>query len=202
MDIRFRKDKGVTILEIDDARITFRNFTGVKGRYNKEGERSFAVVIPDRDLTMDEVNNILDTFDYAEMIEDEQRGPILLMDGVETFTVADALQNNVNRYGVGWNVRVKPPRNDGDSPFIYMNVKVNFNDRGPAVHLQTGRNRNRLKEGNVSTLDNIDIARVDMDIAASDKEVNGTNYRTAYLRSMLVTQHIDRFAADYDYDEE
>ena len=33
------------ILQIDDARLVFRNFSGTRGKYCKEGEGDFAVVI-------------------------------------------------------------------------------------------------------------------------------------------------------------
>mgnify|MGYP003310516212 CR=1 FL=1 len=35
------------ILQIDDARIIHRNFSGVGSKYNKEGERNFSLVIED-----------------------------------------------------------------------------------------------------------------------------------------------------------
>lgn len=38
-------------LSIENARITFKNFSGAAGPYNKEGERSFAVVL-DQDLAL------------------------------------------------------------------------------------------------------------------------------------------------------
>ena len=37
-------------LEIDNARIIFRNLEGRGGLYNREGDRSFALVVPDESV--------------------------------------------------------------------------------------------------------------------------------------------------------
>ena len=155
MDITFAP-RG--ILQIDDCRIIFRNFEGRADKYNREGDRNFAIVIPDQEL-------------------------------------ADRLTNE------GWNVKIKPPREEGDEPFMYLPVKVKFNEYGPNIYLVTGRARNRLDEETVDCLDNIDILSVDLDIRPYDWEINGSTGRTAYLQSMCVTQEVDRFKARFAEDE-
>ena len=141
------------ILQIDDARIIYRNFAGRGDKYNREGDRNFAVVIPDEDMA-----------------------------------------NDLTK--LGWNIKIKPPREDGDTPFMFLPVKVKFNDRGPNVYLKTGNVQNRLDEESVGLLDNIDIIGVDLDIRPFDWDVNGKMGRTAYLQSIRVIQDVDRFAGD------
>lgn len=152
------------IIEINDARICFRNFRGEGGKFNKEGDRNFAVIIPNQEM-------------------------------------ADTLIEDTNQYGVGWNVKIKAPREEGDEPFMYLPVKVKFNERGPAVYLQSGKNRVKLDEESVSMLDEIDISNVDMDIRPYDDVVNDKPFRSAYLQSILVRQEIDRFAARFAEEE-
>ena len=140
------------ILQIDDARIVYRNFSGTGSKFNREGDRNFAVVIPDQD-------------------------------------VADEL---VNR---GWNVKIKPPRDEDDMPFMFLPVKIKFNERGPKVYLQSGDKMIELDEESIDCLDDVDILGVDLDIRPYDWEVNGKQGRTAYLQSIHVVQEVDRFAA-------
>lgn len=145
------------VVQIDEARIIYRNFAGSPSKFNREGDRNFAVVIDDQDI-------------------------------------AEALTEK------GWNVKIKPPREEGDEPFMFLPVKVKFNERGPRVYLQNslgGRNRVTLDEDTVGILDNVDITNVDLDIRPYDWDVQGKTGRTAYLQSICVTQEVDRFLDRY-----
>lgn len=154
------------ILQIDEARIVYRNFSGAPSKFNREGERNFALVIP---------NNF--------MIADGRTG--------EEFLLEDYLTD------LGWNVKIKPPRDEDEDPFITLGVKVKFNKRGPIIWLVSGRNRTKLTEETVGLLDDIDILDVSLDIRPYDYDVNGHTGRAAYLSAMTVTQNIDRFTAAY-----
>ena len=142
------------ILEIEDARIIYRNFSGAGSKFNREGDRNFAVIIPNQEI--------------CEELTD-----------------------------AGWNVKIKPPRDEYEEPFMFLPVKVKFNNRGPAAYIRSGNSVTRLNEDTIDMLDEIDIASVDMDIRPYDWEVNGKTGRTAYLQAIDVTQNVDRFGARY-----
>lgn len=93
---------------------------------------------------------------------------------------------------------MKPPKEEGDDPYMYIKVKIKFNDRGPKVFLKSGKHVRRLSEQNVGLLDSIDILRVDLDLRAYDWEVNGKTGRTAYLDSINVEQDLNRFEEYYE----
>ena len=101
----------------------------------------------------------------------------------------------------GWNVSIKDKRDEGGDLFMSLKVKVKFNDRGPAIYLNTNGKVNMLDEESVGMIDQIDIASVSMDIRPYDWEVNGKCGRTAYLERIDVVQELDRFAARYHEEE-
>lgn len=141
------------MLNIEGARLVYRNFRGEGSKYNREGDRNFAVIIPTQEM-------------------------------------ADALIRE------GWNVKIKPPREDDDIPFMYLPVKVKFNNRGPGAHLVTNGRQNPLDEESIAVLDDIMIQHADMYLRAFDWEVNGKTGRSAYLQSIRVTQRVDDPYAD------
>lgn len=146
------------ILQIEDARIIYRNFSGLGSKYNREGDRNFAVIIPNEEIK-------------DQLVEQ------------------------------GWNVKIKPPRDEDESPFMYLPVKVKFNSRGPGVYVVSGSSVKKLSEETIDMLDEIDISSVDMDLRGYDWEVNGKTGKSAYLQAINVIQNIDRFGAKYAADD-
>ena len=143
------------IIQIDDAKLIFKNFEGRGDKFNREGDRNFSIRIDDPE-------------------------------------VADAL------IAEGWNVKIKPGRDEDEGPFMRLPVKVKFTDFGPKVYLKSGRPEPiLLDEESIAMLDQIEIECADMDIRPFDWEVNGRTGRTAYLQAGHITQRIDRFAARY-----
>ena len=148
------------ILQIDDAIIMFKNFSGKGDMYSREGDRKFSLRIGSKEQ-------------------------------------ADALIE------AGWNVRVKPPRNEDEDPLMYIDVKVKFNEFGPKVYLESGNAVNELTEHTIGCLDRIRIGQVDLDIRPYDWALpSGKRGRSAYLQGMRVIQRVDdRFGAMYSGDD-
>lgn len=160
--------RGRRKIQIENARIIWPNFSGKAGRFNREGERDFTLVIPNEEIY-------------------------------------EALINDVNEFGAGWNVRYRDPIDPDGEPFITMKVKVNCNEYGPKAMLISGGRKIDLNAESISCLDSIDMAVVDLTIRANDGEMNGKAYRSAWLDAIYVTQELDPLAAkynDYDYDYE
>lgn len=101
----------------------------------------------------------------------------------------------------GWNVKWLKPRSEeeDDGPQAYLPISVNFKGRPPRIVLITSRGRTNLDEGQVETLDWVDIINVDLIVRPYEWTVNGKSGVKAYLQSIYVT--IDEDPLELKYSE-
>lgn len=98
----------------------------------------------------------------------------------------------------GWNVRMRMPKNDGEDPWYYLKVKVNFGGFPPKIIEVTSRNRVSLNEETVGILDSAELKSVDVEISPYHWGIGGRSGITAYLKTMYATIEEDPFAAKYE----
>lgn len=101
-----------------------------------------------------------------------------------------------------WNIRYLQPKDPGDEPQAYLQVKVQFPKEGsrsrpPKIVLVTSNGNTLLDEDTVGMLDWAEIANVDMILRPYNWEVQGKSGVKAYLKSIYVTIVEDELEQKY-----
>lgn len=100
--------------------------------------------------------------------------------------------------GEGFNVKVRPPRDEDEDPQYLLAVSVSYKIRPPKVMLITSRNKTDLTEETIGELDYAEIEYLDVTIRPYHWSMpNGRSGVKAYLNSLYATLLEDEFADKY-----
>lgn len=121
--------------------------------------------------------------------------------GDKEFSVILDHENAREMETAGWNIKYLKPREDGDLPTPFLQVKVSYKLRPPTVVMLTSTARTRLDENSIETLDWADIKTADLIITPYHWAVGSKSGIKAYLKSMYVTVQEDELERKYALNE-
>lgn len=171
------------LLEIGNAQILFPNFSGrekkamvngVQRIVNDEGHRNFNVSLdPEKS----------DIYWNGERVTDPHFGQQLAE--------------------LGFNVTVKPGREEGDLPQYRLPVHIAYDNFPPELYIISGCKKTLLDESTISCLDNSDIISADLRINNGKSYIksNGEEGVKAWCNVGYFTVAQNRFASKYDFEE-
>ena len=97
----------------------------------------------------------------------------------------------------GWNIKYLKPRDENEEPQAYLKVAIRFGRVSQRIFLVNNHGKFLLTEDTISILDWADIQTVDLIIRPYDTEINGAEFRKAYVQSMHVTIREDELTEKY-----
>lgn len=99
----------------------------------------------------------------------------------------------------GFNVKARPPREEGDSPFYHLKVNVKMDSNvPPKIYIVTSKGRRPLTEDMLSTLDWAEFANIDLIFSRYKRDwPDGRTTVTAYLQTFFGTIREDELELRY-----
>lgn len=115
------------------------------------------------------------------------------------FGVALDERDAKNLKKIGWNVKERPPREEGDDTSYYLPVHLRFDINPPIIFLVTSNKKTQLFENDVAMLDWSDIVNVDLTIRPYNwQTASGKSGVKAFAKTMYVTIEEDKLDSKYD----
>lgn len=125
-------------------------------------------------------------------------------EGDRNFCVVLEDEELINKLAAdGWNVKIRQPKVEGDTPFNYMKVNVSYRVRPPKVYMVFERTNRKvlLNEETVGQLDYSDILGADLVINPRHWDSGNNSGISAYLSSAYIKVDEDPLAQKYsDFD--
>lgn len=99
----------------------------------------------------------------------------------------------------GFNVKTRPPREEGDSPFYHLKVNVKMDSKiPPKINIVTSKGRRQLTEDMMPMLDWADFANIDIIFSRYKRDwPDGRTTVTAYLQTFFGTIREDELELRY-----
>lgn len=98
---------------------------------------------------------------------------------------------------LGWNIKIRKPRDEEDEISHYLKVNVSYRFKEPKIFLHASNNVTEITQETVSILDDADIIGCDMVINPSHWERGNDKGISAYLDTLHVVIQPDYFAEKY-----
>lgn len=171
-------------LNIEGAKLVFRNFSGKESEFNREGDRNFAVVLEDPNVAAQ-----LSADGWNVHVRPKERAD---RDDMRSCRSFEERFQFVQGRGIV------------EDTLFYVSVNVRFDKRPPKIYMVAGSKKKPilLDEDTVGQLDHADIVNVDLTINPSAWSNSRGSGITAYCKTMYVTIQEDAFAAKYNLDDD
>lgn len=118
--------------------------------------------------------------------------------GKRTFCLALEPECGQKLKEMGWNVKIREPKDDYTEPLYYLQVEAKFDGpRPPKVVLISGANKTTLDANSVGSIDYAVISKVDLTVTPYEYTFGTKTGVKAYLKNMYVTIEEDPLEAKY-----
>lgn len=141
-------------------------------------------------ITMEEVQLIWTNFAGREEKYNKK--------GDRNFTVILDPELGQHMLDLGWNVKVKEPRDEYEEPMFSIKVSVGFEFFPPKIVVLTKRSKTVMTEEFLWTIDDADIRMVDLTIRAHHWNVNGNVGVKAWCKTMYIILNEDYLDEKYE----
>lgn len=100
---------------------------------------------------------------------------------------------------IGWNIKVKEPKEEGGDKFIFLPVAVRFTHKPPVAYLiNKSGHKVRLTEETIGDVDDLEIENIDLVIRPYVWEYNGNHGIKAYLKALYVKGEENELSSKYE----